>query len=341
MKSTSMAEFVSRINIPRYINLLLLLAALLVAALIAREYLVTSAASLSGRGADGGNTAAAVKSPGKGQSSFADYRVIGRSGVFGVTTTLSLINRQPSQRMGRGPVAPASSAEAVLLGTVTGEALGGGDFAAVFKEKATGREEVVKRGEDVFNIGRLVSVSRYEAVVESGGRLLRFSMDLSEKERAMVNDSSLGRGSEGFSAGLEGLNSRGGFRAFGPKGIDPFSGKAATTLAKPLGKGKWLIDRRALEKAIEDSNSLISDARFFPYREGGAVKGFVLSQVRPYGVFYGLGIRSGDIVLRVNDYAIDAPEKAMSLMKGLKGETDVKVDFLRRGRAQTYTYEIR
>jgi len=43
----------------------------------------------------------------------------------------------------------------------------------------------------------------------------------------------------------------------------------------------------------------------------------------------------------VNDYAIDAPEKVMSLMQGLKGETDVKVNLLRRGRARTFKYEIR
>jgi len=52
-------------------------------------------------------------------------------------------------------------------------------------------------------------------------------------------------------------------------------------------------------------------------------------------------MRSGDIILSVNDYVIDAPEKAMSLMKGLKGETNVKLDILRRGRAQTFKYEIR
>jgi general secretion pathway protein C len=86
---------------------------------------------------------------------------------------------------------------------------------------------------------------------------------------------------------------------------------------------------------------VLADARFYPYREGGVVKGYLISQVRPSGVFYGMGMRSGDIILSVNDYVIDAPEKAMSLMKGLKGETNVKLDILRRGRAQTFKYEIR
>ncbi|MFQ5427889.1 MAG: hypothetical protein ACE5EZ_02800 [Thermodesulfobacteriota bacterium] len=336
-----MAGFMNGRNVTRYFNVALLLCILFVAALIAREYLVKGEASLSRQGAVGSHLAAGGKGAGKGKSVFADYMDIGRSGVFGATTTLTLINKKPSQSIGKGPTVAASSAAAVLLGTVTGTGVGEEDSAAVFKDKTTGKEDVVLRGQEVFNLGRLVRVSRYSAVVDSGGRLLTFTLDLSDKEKNLIKAPSQRPGSDVFSSGLDGLNSRRGLSSFGPRGIDPFSGKAPTTLAKPLGKGKWLIDRRALEKAIEDSNSLLSDARFYPYREGGAVKGFILSQVRPYGVFYGLGIRSGDIVLRVNDYAIDAPEKAMSLMKGLKGETDVTVDFMRRGKAQTYTYEIR
>ncbi|MFQ5480232.1 MAG: PDZ domain-containing protein [Thermodesulfobacteriota bacterium] len=326
----------SGINVSLYINLLLLLAALFVAVLLAREYASTKVPGGGGIGSLSG-----AYKQGKVKSSFTDYTIIGMSGVLGARTVLTPIHKRTVKKAGSVAAAAAVNSDAVLLGTVTGA--GGGDKGsmAIFRNKATGGEEVIARGESVFGIGRLVSVSQYRAVVESGGRLLTFTMDLSDKEREMFKTKSGSGGRGAFVPGSGGIGSRRGLGVFGPQGPNPFTGKTSKALAKPVGKGKWLIDKRALENSLKDSNSFISDARFYPYREGGVVKGFMLSQVRPSGVFYGLGIRSGDIILRVNDYTIDAPEKAMSLMKGLKGETDVKVDLLRRGHAQTYKYEIR
>ncbi len=320
MKSISITEAVSGVNGVRYLNLLLLIAAVFVLALVVREYL--SEETVSGHMPGGEATALRGKADKRG---FSQNAVIGSSGILGAPTVLSLIRSAPVQRPGAGPVrTTATSSQFTLLGTVTDT--GGGGFA-IFTEKSSGKEEVVRRGESVFTLGKLVRVERYRAVVESGGREMIFNMDLSDKERAM--------GENAHSP------MRGGGSLFFPGGLNPFTGRPANRLAKPLGKGRWLVDRRALDSALKDSNRVLADARFYPYREGGVVKGYLISQVRPSGVFYGMGMRSGDIILSVNDYVIDAPEKAMSLMKGLKGETNVKLDILRRGRAQTFKYEIR
>jgi len=325
MKGISIRGPATEVNVVRYINLFLLAAILAVLALLVREVITRppSPHVLAGRAGLSGGSA----TTGRG---FSEYAVIGTSGILGVKTALSPMRSGTAMgaAAGSAPAGTASGAGATLLGTVLGT--GGRDFA-VFKDKTTGKEEVIRKGAMVFNIGRLVAVEKYRALVQSGGRNLVFNMDLSEKERAM--------GQAPLQTGLENLvapRSRG----MGP-GFNPFTGRKVKHLAKPLGKGRWLVDRRALDNAIKDSSRVLSDARFIPYREGGVVKGFMLSQVRPYGVFYEMGMRSGDIILRVNDYAIDAPEKAVSLMKGLRGETDVKVDILRRGRAETFKYEIR
>ncbi len=338
MKKSISIGSMEELNVMLLLNVLLTLAALVVLALLVREVMVGGAvpARRAGMGAAG----AAAAQPRGGvlqrRAGFAEYAVIGRSGLLGVKTTLTQLRTGPLQgRGGAGaPAATADAAGAALLGTVLGA--GGNDFA-VFREKTSGREEVVRRGDMVFSIGKLVSVEKYSATVESGGRKLVFNMDLAKDERSMV------QGPPERGPGLGML--RGPGAIIGPNGasggINPFTGRRVKHLAKSLGRGKWLVDRRALDEALKDSNKILSDARFIPYREGGVVKGFLLSQVRPYGIFYEMGIRSGDIILRVNDYAVDAPEKVMSLMQGLKGETDVKVDLLRRGRAKTFNYEIR
>jgi len=321
MKAISITEVMKGVNGVRYLNLLLLIIAVLLLALLAREYVLKGTApTYSDASAATAHTRGTA-----GTKAFSHYAVIGSSGLLGETTVLSSLRRGPVVRPGKGIAGPPlTNSRLTLLGTVTGT---DGEGFAIFKEKSTGNEEVVRRGEDVFKMGRLISVGRYRAVVESGGRRLTFVMDLSDKERAMGGNSGFPR---------RGMND-----LFTPGGINPFTGRPANNLAKHMGKGRWLVDKRALDSAVKDSNKVLSDARFFPYREGGVVKGYLISQVRPSGVFYGMGMRSGDIILRVNDYAIDSPEKAMSLMKGLKGETDVKLDILRRGRAQTFKYEIR
>jgi len=319
MKAISITETMRGVNCVRYLNLLLIALSLIILALFVREYAVRGTVLTS---ADGSAGTAGIHGKAR-KSGFSDYAIIGSSGFLGVSTVLTPINSRPIERQGPGVAkAAATNSQVTLLGTVTGAA---GEGSAIFKDKTTGKEEVVRRGERVFSLGTLVSVSRYRAVVESNGRRLTFTMDLTDKERQM--------GESAFP--------RGGGDLFSPGGLNPFTGRPANNLAKPLGGGKWLVDRRALDDALKDSNKVLGDARFYPYREGGIVKGFLISQVRPSGVFFGMGMRSGDIILRVNDYAIDAPEKAMSLMKGLKGETDVSVDILRRGRAQTFKYEIR
>ncbi len=331
MKAISITEVMRDVNCVRYLNLLLIAVALLILALFVREY--------AGKGtdrtfADGGMVAAGIHGKAR-KSGFYEYAVIGSSGVLGISTVLKPIRARPVERQGQGTLSPAAgSSQLTLLGTVTGA--GEGVFA-IFKDKTSGEEEVVRRGESVFSMGTLVSVSRFRAVVQSGGRNITFSMDLSDKERGMEgNANPLSRGGRNsFGGGM------GAFAGPGrPGNFNPFT-TPANSLAKPKGHGSWLVDKRALDSALKDSNKVLSDARFYPYREGGVVKGYLISQVRSTSVFYGMGIRNGDIILRVNDYTIDAPEKAMSLMKGLKGETNVKVDFLRRGKAQTFKYEIR
>jgi len=317
MRDISLTEVMSGVKVVRYLNLLLLAVAVLMLALLAREY---SARDMALSVANGGT--AVVGARGKaGKGGFSRYAVIGSSGILGASTTLSLLHNAPIE--GPGPArSVVSSSQVTLLGTVTGAV---GEGFAIFKEKSTGKEEVVRSGQSVFSLGRLLSVSRYSAIVQSGGRRLTFSMDVSDQKRRTEEP--------------PGPRAHGDLFATG--GFNPFMGRPASNLAKPKGHGKWLVDKRALESALADSNKVMGDARFYPYREGGVVKGFLISQVRRSGVFYGMGIRNGDIILRVNNYAIDAPEKAMSLMKGLKGETDVKVDILRRGKAQTFKYEIR
>ena len=54
-----------------------------------------------------------------------------------------------------------------------------------------------------------------------------------------------------------------------------------------------------------------------------------------------IGIKNGDILLRLNDFPMDAPDKALQSFIALKGQSRLKLDLVRDGQPQTFNYDIR
>ena len=59
------------------------------------------------------------------------------------------------------------------------------------------------------------------------------------------------------------------------------------------------------------------------------------------GVFGMVGIKNGDVLLRINDFPIDSPEKAIQSFVSLKGQSRIKLDLIRDGKPQSLNYDIR
>ena len=51
--------------------------------------------------------------------------------------------------------------------------------------------------------------------------------------------------------------------------------------------------------------------------------------------------RNGDVLLRLNDFPIDSPDKALQSFIALKGQNRLKLDLLRDGQPVTFNYDIR
>ncbi|MEK6532240.1 MAG: PDZ domain-containing protein, partial [Deltaproteobacteria bacterium] len=85
---------------------------------------------------------------------------------------------------------------------------------------------------------------------------------------------------------------------------------------------------------------VVTDARLMPYSEEGKISGFKISEIKQGGVFSLIGLREGDVLVKVNDYAIDSPEKGVQLLTGLKGETSLTLDIIRNNKAKQLHYQI-
>ena len=68
---------------------------------------------------------------------------------------------------------------------------------------------------------------------------------------------------------------------------------------------------------------------------------FLVLLLKPSGIFGMVGIKNGDVLLRINDFAIDSPDKAIQSLVSLKGQNRIKLDLIRDGQPTTFTYDIR
>lgn len=192
----------------------------------------------------------------------------------------------------------------VLVGTAEG--LG----YAIFMDTATGRQKPFKAGESVFGGGSLVSIGTKKAELSNGAGKILFTVPSTMPP-------------SGPSEGLSSQQAKGG------------------RIASSAGEGRWVVDQRAVAGIFDNMDSVLTDARFTPYIEGGKLSGFQVSEVKTGGVFGLIGLENGDVVLSINEYRLDSPGKVAQILGGLRGETEVKVDVLRGKQPRTLRYQIR
>jgi general secretion pathway protein C len=202
--------------------------------------------------------------------------------------------------------APATApADLLLLGTAVGSFR---ETFALVRHTAKQEERVYRLGETVFDAGKLVEVTREQAFISVNGKKVELLTPMTPPAVAAQNGQPAGH---------------------------PGSGVAAT------GAGSYVIDQRALNAALDNIGQAMSDARLLPSQKDGRVEGFRASEVKPGGVFAMIGIRNGDVLLRLNDFPIDSPDKALQSFIALKGQSRLKLDMIRDGRPATFNYDIR
>jgi len=112
-------------------------------------------------------------------------------------------------------------------------------------------------------------------------------------------------------------------------------------LATPVGSGSYVIDQGALNGALDNIGEAMTDARLLPSIKDGKVEGFRVSEVKPTGIFATVGVKNGDVLLSINDFPIDSPDKAIQSFVSLKGQSRIKLDLIRDGQPATLNYDIR
>ena len=108
------------------------------------------------------------------------------------------------------------------------------------------------------------------------------------------------------------------------------------------GDNKFIVERKLLEDAMANIDSLASKVRVVPHRGAdGEVDGYRLSAIRRGSIFDKLGIKNGDIVHQVNGMGLTSPDQALSAFQSLQSESNFTFEVSRRNKRQTFEYEVR
>ncbi len=109
---------------------------------------------------------------------------------------------------------------------------------------------------------------------------------------------------------------------------------------RKTGKDQWTIARSEIDKTLGNLNNIAMQARIVPSFKNGQSNGFKLFAIRPGSLYGKLGIQNGDIIHKINGYAINSPDKALEIYQKLKSARGIDIELTRRGKSKNLNYKI-
>lgn len=128
-----------------------------------------------------------------------------------------------------------------------------------------------------------------------------------------------------------------------PLGQTQVASKSIPAVGETITKsteGKFTIDQKELDNAIQNMDKLFTEIRAVPNFQDGKVAGMKILSVKPGSVFAKLGLKRGDILNRINGIELDV-RKGFEIFNQLKDQKNISLDLVRGGANQTVEYEIR
>ena len=240
-----------------------------------------------------------------GARNLMEYAQITRDNIFGFPP-------MELHAIGSGHPGAAAPSSLDLIGTVSG----GLDYAVFLIGQ---KEELYKANQMIPGVGYLKKIApdHVEIAGAQGGNLT-----LQLKDIAKITD----MGNKPGGPGMQGMPGTAG---------TPGQGIAQT------GADSDVVDKQAVAEELNNPSRILGDARMLPNMVNGKQQGFVLNEVKNGGIFSNLGLKNGDVLLRVNNNDISGPGAALQAFTALKGLNRVDLDVMRNGQKLTLSYQIR
>lgn len=80
--------------------------------------------------------------------------------------------------------------------------------------------------------------------------------------------------------------------------------------------------------------------RIVPSFEKGRADGFKLFGIRPNSLYAKVGLKNGDVVVRINGFSITNPDEALAAYDKLRDAKTFRIEVRRQGRPKRLTYRL-
>lgn len=125
--------------------------------------------------------------------------------------------------------------------------------------------------------------------------------------------------------------------------IDPAAPARATpsqSWQPPASGTRVSLSRQEVQPLLSDPNALLQMANFKPFSMDGKVSGFQVLSIRPESLLYKVGLRSGDVLARINGQTLTGPAQLLQAYSGMDRASLVTLDVQRASQMLTYLVEI-
>jgi len=120
------------------------------------------------------------------------------------------------------------------------------------------------------------------------------------------------------------------------------SGGAPVSLEgiRKVTDNRYDLDKSVIDGALNNLNTLATQARLVPSFKNGVANGFKLFQIQPGSLYSAIGIENGDVITRINGYEVNSPDKALEVYQKLRESAHVTIELERGGQVVKKDYNI-
>lgn len=102
------------------------------------------------------------------------------------------------------------------------------------------------------------------------------------------------------------------------------------------------LEASFVESQLGDGGGkLVNDARLVPQVVNGEVEGFKIFAIKPNSLFSRVGLKNGDIVLKVNDTSLKQADQGFALFQAFQEDREIMVNFKRGGQPNSLQIRIK
>lgn len=110
--------------------------------------------------------------------------------------------------------------------------------------------------------------------------------------------------------------------------------------ARNVGENRWLISRNMGESVRNNFAVQMRLVQMQPRTQAGKIDGFVIQRIDSRSVLGQLGLKTGDVVIDVNNTKLDSPEKGLQIVQQLREARRIILAVERNNQPVSFSYEI-